>query len=133
MLARALVCRGHTVRGTTRDLAKASEIEAAGAEPFVGDPDRVSTLVPALDHVAIACVLLRSANDPALHGPRLEMLLTRLIDTTVHGVVYEGPGMEIVRRACERSRIAYALLDAAPDDHDAWLVAAVAGVERLIS
>lgn len=133
MLARALVRRGHAVRGTTRDPAKAAEIEAAGAEPFVGDPDRLATLVPALDHVAVACVLLRRANEPALHGPRLEMLLTRLIDTTVHGVVYEGHGTEIVRRACERSRIAYTLLDPAPDDHDAWLAAALAAVQRLIS
>ena len=120
------------MRGTTRDPAKAAEIEAAGAEPVVADPDRVATLVPALDHVAVVCVLLGLVSGQGLHGSRLEMLLTRLIDTTVHGVIYEGPGAEIVQRACERSRIPYALLAPDPSEHDRWLEAAVAAVERLV-
>ena len=78
---------------------------------MLADPDRVVTLVPALDHVAVACLLFGSASGSpealeALHGPRLEMLLFRLIDTTVHGVLYEArasAGSELVRRACERS------------------------------
>lgn len=123
------------MRGTTRDPARTPAIEAAGAEPFLADPDRIATLMPALDHVAVACVLFGSATGPAvaeLHGPRLEMLLRRLLDTTVHGVVYEGPAGGLVRRTCERSRIAYALLDGARYDHDAWLEAALAAVESLL-
>jgi uncharacterized protein YbjT (DUF2867 family) len=142
-LARELSARGHAVRGTTRDPARSAEIFAAGADPIVADPDRIATIVPALDHVSVVCVLLGAATGPPdmlaqLHGPRLEMLLTRLLDTTAHGIVYERPtapdlpGAEIVRRACERSRIPYALLDPGPDDHERWLAAALAAVERLV-
>ena len=114
------------MRGTTRDPARADDIEAAGAEPFIGDPDRLATLVPALEHVAIVCL---SAH---LHGPRLEALLWCLIDTTARGVVYEGPAAELVRNASERSHIPCALLDGPKDDHQAWLQAALAAVESLL-
>ena len=88
--------------------------------------------MPALEQVTVVCVLLRSASEPTLRGSRLEMLLTRLIDTPVRGVVYDGCGAELVRRVCGHSRIAYTLLDAVPDDHDAWLAGALAAVERLV-
>ncbi len=137
-MAQELRARGHAVRGTTRDPAGAAPIAAAGAEPFVADPNRVATLVPALDHVAVVCVLLGSASGPDLHGSRLEMLMTRVIDTTVRGVVYEtsraarGTGAEIVRRACGRSQIPYSLLSAEIADHASWLAEAVGAAERLI-
>jgi len=104
----------------------------------------VGTLARALDHVAVACVLLGSAKGtPAqlavLHGSRLEMLLTRMVDTTVRGVVYEtagSVGSEVleagaarVRAHCQDSRIPYVLLDADPADPEAWTAAAVAAVE----
>jgi hypothetical protein len=139
-----LIARGHAVRGTTRDVARRAVIEATGAEAFIGDPDVVATLAPALEHVAVACVLLGSAvgASPALHGTRLEMLLTRMLDTTVRGVVYEAAGSvdpavlrsgaAIVRTRCEVSRIAYALLEADPADHSGWLRAAVDAVERAL-
>ena len=147
-LARELRLRGHAVRGTTRDPARAAEIEAAGAEPFIADPDRVSSIVPALDHASVLCVLLASATGPpdavkALHGPRLQMLLSKVLDTTVHGVAYEvrgsvpqdllAAGDEAVRRACERSRIPYALLDGDPEDPAGWLRASVAALEGLLT
>ena len=143
-----LVERGHAVRGTTRTQARAPEIEAAGAEPYIADPDRVATLMPALDHAAVVCVLLGSASGTrqhieALHGPRLEMLLGRMIDTTVRGVLYEtqgavptevlAAGAERLKQSCVCSRIAYALLEAPPEDHQAWLAAALAAVARLVS
>jgi hypothetical protein len=137
-LATELRARGHAVRGTTRDPACTAEIEAAGAEPFVADPNRIATLVPALEHVAVVCVLLGSADGPDLHGSRLEMLMTRLIDTTIRGVVYETPGRElpsgeeIVRRACGRSQIPYSLLTAEIADHATWLAAAVDAAGELI-
>lgn len=146
-LARALVDGGHTVRGTTRDQAVARLIEASGASALVGDPDRVATLAPALDHVSVAVILLGSAAGPAsqleaLHGSRLEMLLTRMIDTTVRGIVYESAGTvdaavlrggaERVRGACERSLIPYALLDVDPGDHVRWLISASGAVHRLL-
>ena len=97
VLVRELIAAGHAVRGTTRDPARGPAIEDAGAEAVIGDPDIVATLARSLEHVTVACVLLGSAvGSPeavaALHGPRLEMLLTRVLDTTVRGVVYEAAG-----------------------------------------
>ena len=125
-LAGELIARGHAVRATTRDPTRTSEIEATGAEAVVADPDRIATLIPALEHVAVGCILLGSATGSAesvaaLHSSRLEMLLLRMLDTTVRGVVYEAAGTvdacpalaggsELVRRFCEDSRIPYALL-----------------------
>lgn len=146
-LARALRGSGHAVRGTTRDPRHCADIEAAGAEPFVGDPDRVATLVGALEHVAVTYVLLGSANgDPDdvadLHGSRLGMLLERSLDTTVRGIVYEAAGSvdpavlragaERVRSACLRSSIPYLILDVDPSDHAAWLSAATGAVDRVL-
>ena len=132
-LARALRDAGHAVRATTRNPSRRGEIEAAGAEAFVGDPDRVATLGPALDHVGVACLLLGSAVGTreeltALHSTRLDMLLERMLDTTIRGVVYEAvgtvpaeiltAGAERVRRACDRSLIPYVLLTADPGDRE---------------
>jgi len=145
-LARAMGDAGHVVRGTSRDPGREPALAAAGVEPFIGDPDRVGTLIPALANVGAVCVLLGSAigqaeHLAALHGPRLEMLLSKLIDTTVRGMVYESGGTvplpvlrhgaELVRAAAERSHIPYALLDAEPVDHRAWLEFARSAVERL--
>jgi uncharacterized protein YbjT (DUF2867 family) len=144
-LARELRSRGHAVRGTTRTEAGRAGIEAAGAEAFVGDPDRIGTLAPALAHVGVACLLLGSATGgaerlAALHSTRLDMLLERMLDTTVRAVVYEAVGtvdaavlavgVDRVRHACERSLIPYVLLEHDPSDHDGWTAAAAAAVER---
>ncbi|HEY2318207.1 MAG TPA: hypothetical protein VGH67_07900 [Solirubrobacteraceae bacterium] len=146
-LTRALRAAGHAVRGTTRDPARRGEIEAAGAEPFVGDPNLVGTLAPALAHVGVACILLGSARGgaeqlAALHGTRLEMLLERMLDTTVRGVVYQAAGSvdpalletgaQRVRRACERSLIPYELLSTDPAGGDEWIADAVAAVARAL-
>jgi len=107
----------------------------------------VGTIARSLEHVGVACVLLGSAvGSPeqleALHGPRLDMLLTRMVDTTVRGVVYEaaGPvdaaildaGAALVRARCEDARIPYVLLRADPADPRAWTVAAAAAVHRAL-
>jgi uncharacterized protein YbjT (DUF2867 family) len=146
-LAGELVARGHAVRGTTRHAEGVAAIEAIGAEAFVGDPDVVGTLFPALDQVTVACVLLGSAAGPparlaALHGTRLDMLLTKLVDTTVRGIVYEASGTvdpevlangaALVRERCEDARIPYALLRADPADTGVWTVAAAAAVQRAL-
>lgn len=148
-LARALRARGHAVRGTTRAAARRPAIEAAGAESWVGDPDRVGTISQALDGVTVVCWLLGSARGSrdqlaALHGPRLGMLLERAIDTTVRGVVYEAAGTvdgellaagaATVRRACARSAIPCAVVDADPaDGHDGWLAATVDAIDGLLA
>jgi hypothetical protein len=138
-LAARLRDDGHAVRGTTRNRQRAETIEAAGIEPHVGDPDRVATLAPALEHVTVACILLGSASGPsdlvaALHRTRLQMLISRMLDTTVHGIVYEAAGSageKVLRSgaahvaaACRGSRIPFALLEADPADHERWLTAA---------
>ena len=148
MLARELVARGHAARGTTRDPARMAEIEAAGAEPVLADPDRVATLVGALEHVTVACVLLGSATGSgehlaALHSTRLEMLLTKIVDTTIRGVVYEtrgtvdpvvlAGGAQRVRGFGERSLAGWALLEADPSDHAGWLEAALAAVDEVLA
>jgi hypothetical protein len=104
-LARRLVAAGHAVRGTTRDPARADAIRAAGAEPYVGDPDRIGTLMDALHAVTIVCWLLGTVPEPDLHGPRLRMLFEKLVDTHVRGVVYERAlpaGEAIARDAAQR-------------------------------
>jgi uncharacterized protein YbjT (DUF2867 family) len=146
-LAGELVARGHAVRGTTRHADGVAAIEAVGAEPFVGDPDVVGTLTPALEQVTVACVLLGSAAGPparlaALHSTRLDMLLTKMVDTTVRGIVYEASGTvdpgvlakgaALVRERCEDARIPYALLRADPADTGVWTVAAAAAVQRAL-
>jgi uncharacterized protein YbjT (DUF2867 family) len=146
-LVRELQRGGHAVRGTTRDPSRCADIEAAGGEAFVGDPDRVATLMAALEHVALTYILLGSANGaPAhladLHGTRLQMLLDRSLDTTVRAIVYEASGTvdpavlhagaERVRTACVGSSIPHLVLDADPSEHDLWLSAACGAVEALL-
>lgn len=118
-LARELIARGHAVRGTTRSADRCDAIAAAGAEAVVADPDRVASLAPALTGVSVVCVLLGGATGTqaaleALHGPRLEMLLTRIVDSPVRAFVYEGgAGAELVSSACRMSRIPFALVGTA--------------------
>jgi uncharacterized protein YbjT (DUF2867 family) len=126
-LAAALAADGHAVRGTTRDPARAAAIAAAGAEPYVGDPDRIGTLMGALVGVTVVCWLLGGVPVPELHGGRLRMLFEKLVDTPVRGVVYEAAlpaGEAIARDAAERWRIAVEVLAPGGD--------ARAAVQRLL-
>ena len=102
-LAAQLVQGGHSLRVTTRSEAGRAAIEAAGAECWIGTPDRLATLRGALDSVTIACWMLAAARGEgdevaALHGSRLEFFLTQTIDTTVRGFVYDAspsPGADV--------------------------------------
>ena len=101
-LARELRAAGHAVRGTTRG-AHTAAIAATGAEPYVGDPDRIATLMEALTGVTILVWLLGNVPDADLHGGRLRMMFEKLVDTPVRGVVYEGTpgGGDVARMASE--------------------------------
>lgn len=147
-LTRALRERGHAVRGTTRDEAGRAAIEAAGAEVWIGDPDRIASISYALDGVTILCWLMGSARGTdeqlaALHGSRLKMLLERTIDTTVRGLMYEAAGSvdpallaqgaETVAAACGYSEIPYALLRTDPEDHREWVRGALGCIDELLS
>jgi hypothetical protein len=144
-----MVADGHAVRVSTRTEAGRAGIESAGAECWVGTPDRLATLRGALDAVAIVCWMLGSAVGSedelaALHGTRLELFLTQAIDTTVRGFVYEARGTSTpaallregertVREMTERSVIPAAFLNADPDDQRAWLPEARAAVDALLA
>jgi uncharacterized protein YbjT (DUF2867 family) len=141
VLARALLEAGHAVRGTTRDPRRAEAIAAAGAEPWVVDPDRVATLMPALAGVTVVCWLLGGASGPSaagVHGPRLRMALEKMVDTPVRGVLYEPAsapdelreaGLEIARTAAGTWRIPLGVLDAGA----AWPEAGCRAVEELLT
>ena len=103
-----------------------ASIERAGLEGTQADPDRPGTVLELVGDVAVVVWLLGSAvGDPdqveAIHGPRLERLLEKLVDTPVRGFAYEGrgsvpavelrAGIEMVERAGETWRIPVAILD----------------------
>src|SRR5918994_5290114 len=130
-LAREFRVAGHAVRGTTRDPARVAAIEAAGAEPYVGDPDRIATLMEALAGVTIVCWLMGTAEGaPELHDGRLRMFCEKLVDTPVRGVVYEaaGPldpvvyarGRKVAATAHATWRIPLEVLEQDPRNHAAW-------------
>jgi hypothetical protein len=139
---------GQAVRVTTRTQAGRAAIEAAGAECWIGTPDRLGTLRAALESVTIVCWLLGNATGApaqvrALHGSRLESFLGQAIDTTVRGFVYEtsgtiaqrgllGGGERIVRALAERNAIPVAFLTADPLDPGAWLTDARRAVDSLL-
>jgi nucleoside-diphosphate-sugar epimerase len=148
-LASAIAQEGHAVRITTRSETSRAAIERAGAECWIGTPDRLATLRAALEGVTILCWLLGSAvggaqEVAALHGSRLEFFLTQAIDTTVRGVIYEASGTAmppqllregaaIARAVTQRNAIPLALLSTGPEDVEAWLMEAGAAVQGLLS
>ncbi len=147
-LARALVAEGHALRGTTRAAGGRAGVEAAGAEAWIGDPDRVGTLTGALDNVTVVCWLLGSARGSqealrAVHGPRLRAFCERVVDTTVRGLVYEAAGevdakllasgSRIVAEAAETWEIPVRILETHPADHERWLTEARASVDELLA
>jgi uncharacterized protein YbjT (DUF2867 family) len=148
-LASAMVRSGSAVRVSTRTETGRAAIEAAGAECWVGTPDRLATLRGALENVTVLCWLLGNAAGPAdelraLHTSRLEFFLRQAIDTTVRGFLYEARGsgasppqllLDGARIACaiaERNSIPMRELTSDPDDTDAWLADAKAGIESLL-
>lgn len=135
-LGAELAGAGWAVRGTSRSEAGLAAIEAAGIEPALADPLHPGTLLDLVGDVAVVVFLLGSASGDdegvaAIHGPRLEGLMERFVDTPVRGVVYEASGSvdralltggaEIVRLAGITWRIPFAVVEADPSDVPAWL------------
>jgi hypothetical protein len=135
LLGEALDAGGWAVRGTSRRAQGLAAIEAAGLEAAPADPDRVGTVLELVGDVAVLFVLLGSARGEAgalaaLHGPRLERLLERLVDTPVRGVVYEAvgsvdaalleSGAETVRAAERTWRIPVEVVAEERSDPAAW-------------
>ena len=136
------------MRAVTRTEAHRAAIEAAGAECWIGDPDVIGTLRYALENVTVLVWALGTATGTdvevgALNGPRLEMMLTKVIDTTVRGIVYEGAGtiaaeafatgvLEL-ERVAGLNEIPYAVVAADPRDRARWVVAARQAIGGLIA
>jgi hypothetical protein len=148
-LARDAHQQGHAARVVTRAEGRRGSIEAAGAECWIGDPDRLGTLRGALEGVTIACWLLGSATGPeeqlrALHGARLRAFVGHVVDTTVRGFLYEAAGSSVPadalvegeRIVCETARensIPLVLLRADPGDVPLWLTQARAAVASMLA
>jgi uncharacterized protein YbjT (DUF2867 family) len=130
-LGERLLAGGWAVRGSSRREEGLVAIEAAGIEPALADPDRVGTVLELVGDVAVVFHLLGSASgDPeavaAIHGPRLERLLEKVVDTPVRGVVYEAvgsvdagvlaSGAELVRVASRTWHIPIEVVSVEPDD-----------------
>jgi hypothetical protein len=135
-LTSEMVEAGHAVRITARTEDRRGDIEAVGAECWIGTPDRLGTLRAALENVTLACWLLGSAyGSPqelrALHSARLHAFVRQLIDTTARGFIYEAAGTvaasdlaggeRIASTLCEQNAIPVVTLTAHPRDLDAWL------------
>jgi hypothetical protein len=148
VLARDLVAEGHAVRATTREETRRAEIEAAGAECRIATPDRIGTLRYALEGVTVLAWLLGTVRGTpeqleALHGSRLQFMLSQTIDTTVRGVVYEAAGTvpaELLAAGAERvlAHCAYNAIPAGVLTHDtadpaAWARATRASLDELLS
>lgn len=145
-LTRALAADGHAVRVVTRTQTRRPAIEAAGGECWIGTPDEIGTLRYALDNVTVLLWLLGTAEGgdvAALHGSRLTMMLERVTDSTVRGVIYEaagtvGPaalaaGEHELREANRRNEIPYRIIEADPRGaREAWLAATIGLVGSLL-
>ncbi len=140
-LGRSLSERGWLVRGTTRDPRNLAAIEADGIEPAVADPDRIATVLDAIEGVALIYWLLGTVAAPELHGPRLERLLEEIVDTPVRALVYElnealepaaaAAAFEALRAANERWRIPFEVV-AAERGTGAWLDGMTASAAELV-
>ena len=96
-LGSELLEEGWAVRGTSREEEGLVAIEGAGIEPARADPEKPATILDLVDDVAVVIWLLGSATGTdgeiaAIHGPRLESLLERFVETPVRGFIYEGVG-----------------------------------------
>ncbi len=147
-LGAELLEEGWAVRGTSRDAAGLDAIEAAGIEPARADPERPGTILELVDDVAMLVWLFGSATgDPenvaAIHGPRLESLLERLVETPVRGFVYEGVGTadaavlaggaELCRNAERTWRIPVTVTETPREHGPAWVEELETAVVELLA
>jgi uncharacterized protein YbjT (DUF2867 family) len=160
-VARALIvgcgCRGRElggrlrerdwrVRGTSRSAEGVRAIEAAGLGAAAADPDRPGTVLELCGDVTVVVWLLGSVGGEAeaigaIHGPRLERLLEKLVDSPVRGFAYEAAGRigeghlrggrEVVESAARTWRIPVAFLE---DDREAdgWAERTASAIAGLV-
>jgi uncharacterized protein YbjT (DUF2867 family) len=146
LLGERLLAEGWLARGTSRRDGGLAAIEAAGIELALADPDHPHTLLGLVGDVTVVHWLLGSAQGSpeaigAIHGPRLERFLEKLVDTPVRGFVYEAAGSvdpaaldrgaAAARAAARTWRIPVEAVAAAPDDPQAWATSMLDATRRL--
>jgi uncharacterized protein YbjT (DUF2867 family) len=139
---------GWEVRGTSRTEEGLVAIEEVGIEPARADPEKPGTILDLVGDVAVVLWLLGSAVGPqedleAIHGPRLEGLLERLVDTPVRGFVYEGVGTvdpkllaggaDLARNAQSTWRIPVAVTETSREHGPQWVEELEAAVVELLA
>jgi len=97
LLGKRLLAKGWEVRGTSRRDEGLAAIEAAGIEPAFADPADPGSMLEVAGDVTVVAWILGSAEGTAeelsaLHGPRLDRVLKKLVETPVRGFVYESAG-----------------------------------------
>jgi hypothetical protein len=112
----------------------------------VADPERLSSILDHVGDVTVVFWLMGNAlGEPslmdAIHGPRLERFLEKLVDSPVRGFVYEGSGevgpryrergAALARAAGERWHIPVQVVTAEPQDPTAWSRAMLEAAARL--
>lgn len=147
-LASALRRDGFAVRGTSRDARRLEAIAATSAQSACADPDRIGTLMEALADVTVVCWLMGTATGSveqvrALHDERLRMLLEKVVDTPVRGVIYEGAGplapalyargRAVMRAASETWALPVAVVAEDPALRPEWLAAMRAAVAHVLA
>jgi hypothetical protein len=143
-----LLAEGWEVRGTTRWEVGLGAIAAAGIEPALADPDRPGTLLDLVGDVTVVHWLLGSAEGEseaiaAIHGPRLERTMGKLVDTPVRGFVYEAAGSVrrdllergegVVHAAAETWRVPVEVVSTDPADPEVWAEEMLKATLRLVS
>lgn len=135
LVGKRLLAEGWQVRGTSRGEEGLGAIEAAGIEPALADPGRPEAVLDLVADVTVVYWLLGSAQGSpeelaAIHGPRLDRVLERLVDTPVRGFVYEAAGSvdpillargrEAVEAAAETWQIPVSFVLVDPSDTSTW-------------
>lgn len=135
LLGEQLLGEGWAVRGTSRREEGLTAIEAAGIEPALADPSRPDSVLDLVGDVTVVAWMLGSAQgEPeelsAIHGPRLDRLLAKLVETPVRGFVYEAAGSvnpillergrEAVAAVADTWRIPVASVLVDPGDFSTW-------------
>jgi uncharacterized protein YbjT (DUF2867 family) len=148
LLGGRLLDQGWAVRGTSRRPDGLSAIEEAGIEAAEADPVWPGTVLDHVGDVTVVFWLLGSAvgedeEVEAIHGPRLERLLEKLVDTPVRGFVYEAAGTvasqylergkAAVEQASGRWRIPVAAVEPDPLDPGTWTEQMLAAMGELMA
>lgn len=130
-LGERLLAEGWAVRGTSRREEGLAAIEATGIEVAIADPAEPGTVLDLVGDVTAIAWMLGSAQGSAeelsaIHGPGLERVLERIVETPVRRFVYEAAGgvdpallargRAAVEAAHERWRIPTAMLSVDPDE-----------------